>query len=93
MLEILAFVALGVAALVVLGVLMMIGTVLKFAFKVAFVPLAIVGGILGVIALVVMIPVGLVMLPLAAVAFAAFCCLALVGAVLWAGCTALAAIF
>ncbi len=93
MVELLAFVALGVAALVVVGVLMLIGVVLKFAFKVAFVPLAIVGGILGLIALAVMIPVGIVVLPLAVVAFAAFCCLALVATICWVGFTALAAIF
>ena len=93
MVELLAFVALGVAALVVLGVLMMIGAVLRFAFKIAFVPLAIVGAILGLIALVVVIPLGLVVLPLAVVAIAVACCLALVATICWIGFSALAVIF
>ena len=90
MVELFAFAALGIVALVGLGVLMMIGTVLRFAFKIAFLPLVIVGRILGLIALAVMIPVGLVVLPLALVAA---CCLALVATICWAGFSALAAIF
>ena len=59
MVELFAFAALGIVALVGLDVLMMIGTVLRFAFKITFLPLAIVGRSLGLIALAVMIPVGL----------------------------------
>ena len=93
MMELFAFAALGVAALVVLGVLMMIGAVLKLAFKIAFLPLAIIGGILGLIALAVMIPVGLVVLPLALVAVVVACCLAIVATICWVGFSALAACF
>ena len=92
------------AELFVLGVLLVAGVavfavfaalfgIVKFAFKVAFVPLAIVACIVGLVGFAIVLPIGLVAIPLVAAGLIAATCLAVVCGICWLGCSALAAIF
>ena len=82
-----------IAAVVVCAVLAALFGILKFAFKLAFGPFAIVGCIVGLVAFAIVLPIGLVAVPLLVIATIAATCLAVVCAICWLGFSALAAIF
>ena len=89
--ELLALVGLlVVGGAICFAVLATVWAIIKFSFKIVFIPLAIVGSVL---CLVVAIPIGLVALPFMALLVVACGALALICCICWLGFTALAAIF